>query len=139
MLVEACLSGDTSAFGRLVDTYERPLYNAALRITNSRDDAMDATQSAFVKAYEKLHTFNSSYRFFSWIYRIAVNEALNIVQRKGREQPSRNVMIPTEWLRPTGLSLTTGGKGYPPTELIWLRQLQTKLNQRVNLCPGVSR
>lgn len=83
MLVEACLSGDTSAFGVLVDSYEGKLYNVALQITGSRDDAMDATQSAFVKAYEKLHTFDDSYRFFSWIYRIAINEALNLTRRKG--------------------------------------------------------
>ena len=83
MLVEACLSGDPAAFGALVDSYEGKLYNVALQITRSREDAMDATQSAFVKAYEKLHTFDPSYRFFSWIYRIAINEALNLTRRKG--------------------------------------------------------
>jgi RNA polymerase sigma-70 factor (ECF subfamily) len=83
MLVEACLSGDPAAFGALVDSYEGKLYNVALQITRSRDDAMDVTQSAFVKAYEKLHTFDPSYRFFSWIYRIAINEALNHARRKG--------------------------------------------------------
>ena len=87
MLVNACLSGDTTAFGSLVDTYEGKLYNAALRITGSRDDAMDVTQSAFVKAYEKLNTFDPSYRFFSWIYRITVNEALNLIKRRGRDAP----------------------------------------------------
>lgn len=86
MLVEACLSGDSSAFGSLVDSYEGKLYNVALQITGSREDAMDATQTAFVKAYEKLHTFDPKYRFFSWIYRIAINEALNITRR--RRQPS---------------------------------------------------
>jgi len=85
MLVEACLSGDPTAFESLVDQYEGKLYNVALRITGSREDAMDATQSAFVKAYEKLHTFNPSYRFFSWIYRIAINESLNHIKRSGRE------------------------------------------------------
>jgi len=83
MLVESCLSGDPTAFGVLVDSYEGKLYNVALQITGSRDDAMDVTQSAFVKAYEKLHTFDPSYRFFSWIYRIAINEALNVTRRKG--------------------------------------------------------
>lgn len=84
MLVNACLSGDTAAFGSLVDTYEGKLFNVALQITGSRDDAMDATQSAFVKAYEKLHTFDPTYRFFSWIYRITVNEALNLRHRRPR-------------------------------------------------------
>ena len=82
MLVEACLRGDRHAFDKLVDRYEGPLYSAAYRITGSVEDAMDATQNAFVNAYEKLHTFDSSYRFFSWIYRIAVNQSLNLVGRR---------------------------------------------------------
>ena len=84
MLVNACLSGDNTAFGALVDSYEGKLFNVALQITGSRDDAMDVTQSAFVKAYEKLHTFDPRYRFFSWIYRITVNEALNLSRRRPR-------------------------------------------------------
>jgi RNA polymerase sigma-70 factor (ECF subfamily) len=83
-LVQACLSGDRRAFDELVNRYEGPLYNAALRITGSVEDAMDATQSAFVNAYEKLETFNPKYRFFSWIYRITVNQALNLVDRRAR-------------------------------------------------------
>ena len=85
MLVEACLSGDSAAFGALVDRYESTLFNVALQITGTREDAMDATQSAFVKAYEKLHTFDRSRRFFSWLYRIAINEALNHTRHRGRE------------------------------------------------------
>jgi RNA polymerase sigma-70 factor, ECF subfamily len=83
MLVEASLSGDPAAFGALIDSYEGKLFNVALQITGSRDDAMDVTQSAFVKAYEKLNTFDPTYRFFSWIYRIAINEALNLTRRRG--------------------------------------------------------
>jgi RNA polymerase sigma-70 factor (ECF subfamily) len=82
MLVQACLEGDHSAFDLLVDRYEGALFNAAYRITGSVEDAMDATQAAFVNAFEKLHTFDSSYRFFSWIYRIACNQALNLVGRR---------------------------------------------------------
>jgi RNA polymerase sigma-70 factor (ECF subfamily) len=51
---------------------------------------MDATQNAFVNAYEKLHTFDPSYRFFSWIYRIAVNQALNLVGRRREQSPIGN-------------------------------------------------
>jgi RNA polymerase sigma-70 factor (ECF subfamily) len=79
MLVEACLRGDRHAFDELVDRYEGPLFSAAYRITGSVEDAMDATQNAFVNAYEKLHTFDPTYRFFSWIYRIAINQSLNLV------------------------------------------------------------
>jgi RNA polymerase sigma-70 factor (ECF subfamily) len=85
MIVEACLSGDTAAFGTLVDSYSSKLFNVALQITGSREDAMDVTQSAFAKAYEKLDSFDPSFRFFSWIYRIAINEAINLTKRQRRE------------------------------------------------------
>ena len=85
MLVQACLAGNSAAFASLVDSYQAQVYNVALHITGSRDDAMDVTQSAFVKAYEKLHTFDLTRRFFSWLYRIAINEALNLKRRRGRE------------------------------------------------------
>ena len=87
MLVRACLSGDSSAYQVLVGKYTGPLYNVTYRITRSREDAADATQAAFVKAYEKLGTFDFRHRFFSWIYRIAVNEALDLAGRSGRERP----------------------------------------------------
>ena len=93
MLVEACLQGDRSAFAQLVDRYEKPLFSAAYRITGSVDDAMDSTQNTFVRAYEKLHTFDQSYRFFSWIYRIAVNQALNLVNRR-RSSPEIDTELP---------------------------------------------
>jgi RNA polymerase sigma-70 factor (ECF subfamily) len=82
MLVQSCLQGDRSAFDELVDRYQRVLYNAAYRITGSVDDAMDATQSAFVAAYEKLDTFDPSRRFFSWIYRITCNRALKLIEKR---------------------------------------------------------
>jgi RNA polymerase sigma-70 factor (ECF subfamily) len=99
MLVEACLRGERRAFDELVDRYEGPLFNAALRITGSVEDAMDATQAAFVNAYEKLHTFDPTYRFFSWIYRIVVNQALNLVGRR-RAETELDADTPTDASNP---------------------------------------
>lgn len=84
MLVDACLNGDTTAFDALVEKYRGPLYSAAYRITGSRDDALEATQSAFVKAYENLGRFQPRFKFFSWIYRIGINESLNLTRRRVR-------------------------------------------------------
>ncbi len=94
--VEACLTGDRKAFGMIVDKYGKKLFNAAYRVVNDQEDAMDATQSAFVKAYEKLDTFDSSYRFFSWIYRILVNESLNILNHRNHFNPLDSDIIVTE-------------------------------------------
>lgn len=95
MIVQACLDGDNAAFGALVARYSGKLYNAAYRITHVREDAFDATQAAFVKAYEKLPTFDFNHRFFSWIYRIALNEALDIAGRRRRETDLGDAPEPT--------------------------------------------
>ena len=69
--------GDAAAFEALVTRYEAPLFRVAFRMLGDYDDARDATQTAFIKAYEKLGTFDPRFRFFSWIYRILLNECLN--------------------------------------------------------------
>ena len=80
--VARCLRGDSSAFEPLVTRHQRVLFSMALRLVGNYEDARDATQNAFIRAYERLETFDPERKFFSWIYRIAVNECLNL--RRGR-------------------------------------------------------
>ena len=86
-LVKQCLAGDRLAFGELLRKYEKPVYNVAYRIVGNLDDAADITQTVFLKAFEKLDTYNPKHRFFSWIYRIAINEAINQNRILQRQQP----------------------------------------------------
>jgi len=79
----------------LVLRYQRVLYNVTLRMLDDPDDAMGATQSAFVKAYERLASFDPSRRFFSWLYRIALNEALDRRRRRRVRVPlSERIVAP---------------------------------------------
>ena len=64
--------------------YQKPVYNLALRMVRVPEDAEDIAQTVFVKAYEKLDSYNPAHRFFSWIYRIAVNESINFCKRNKR-------------------------------------------------------
>lgn len=82
MLVSQCLEGDAKAFDLLVTKYQKIMFNVALRMINNYEDAEDVTQSAFVKAFEKLDTFDPDYRFFSWLYRITINESLNFLNQR---------------------------------------------------------
>lgn len=85
-LVKDCLGGDTKAFESIIDKYQKPIFNVALRMVNDYEDAQDITQSVFVKAFENLNTFNPKFKFFSWIYRMALNESINFLkQRKHHE------------------------------------------------------
>jgi RNA polymerase sigma-70 factor (ECF subfamily) len=70
-------SGDREAFGRLVRRYQRRVYATTLHILNNHGDADDATQETFVRAYRGLTSFDGRADFFTWLYRIAVNTALN--------------------------------------------------------------
>ncbi len=80
--VARCLTGDRAAFETLVRRYQQVLFTVALKLTGNVEDARDVTQNAFVRAYLKLDTYDPSRKFFSWLYRIAVNESLNA--RRGR-------------------------------------------------------
>ena len=86
-LVRGCLGGDEHAFEILLLRYQGPVFNAVLRMVRDRDEASDLTQTAFLKAYEQLARFDSRHKFFSWIYRIAINEAFNHIKRRGRLLP----------------------------------------------------
>jgi RNA polymerase sigma-70 factor (ECF subfamily) len=86
-LVKGCLGGDEHAFEILVLRYQGPIFNAVLRMVRDREDASDLTQNAFLKAYQQLSRFDPQYKFFSWLYRIAINESLNHVKRRSREEP----------------------------------------------------
>jgi RNA polymerase sigma-70 factor (ECF subfamily) len=76
-LIARCKAGETAAFEGLVVRYQRVLFTVAVRMLGDADAASDAAQNAFIKAYQKLETFDPNRRFFSWIYRILVNECLN--------------------------------------------------------------
>jgi RNA polymerase sigma-70 factor (ECF subfamily) len=85
-LVDRYRRGDREAFTELVVRYQRPIYNAAFWILRSAEDANDIAQAVFLKVAERLDEFDSQHRFFSWIYRIAVNESLNLLRRNGHEE-----------------------------------------------------
>jgi RNA polymerase sigma-70 factor (ECF subfamily) len=86
-LLEDCKRGDRQALDSLVRRYERPLYNAAFRMLGNPDEAADVMQTTFLKAFENLDRFNPKFKFFSWIYRIAINESINQLNRRGRQEP----------------------------------------------------
>jgi RNA polymerase sigma-70 factor, ECF subfamily len=82
--VRRCREGDAEAFGELVERYERVVFGLVQRMVRERDEAAEITQVVFVRAFEKLGTFDPRYRFFSWLYRIAINQALNHRQSRRR-------------------------------------------------------
>ena len=80
-------AGDRDAFGRIVRRHQRRVYAATLHILGNHGDADDATQEAFVRAYRALATFDGRSELGTWLYRIAVNTALNVLRsgKRGAE------------------------------------------------------
>ncbi|HXE30386.1 MAG TPA: sigma-70 family RNA polymerase sigma factor [Terriglobales bacterium] len=83
-LVSKAQAGDRAAFEILVQRYERRIYRLALRMMGNQPDAEDVLQETFIKVYSKLHQFQQQSRLYTWIVRIAVNQALmKLRQRRG--------------------------------------------------------
>ncbi len=76
-LIDACRSGETVAYGVLVQRYQDRLYPTVLRLTGCAEDAQDLLQETFFRAFRKLDRFHGESCFYTWIYRIAVNLALS--------------------------------------------------------------
>ena len=86
-LVNDCQRGDRRAMSQLVSQYQKPVYNAAYRILGNMDDAADTTQIVFLKVFEHLADYDPKFKFFSWVYRIAINESLNQVKKRRIQEP----------------------------------------------------
>ena len=76
-MIESARKGDYSAFETMVRQYEKPIFNVVYRMLHNAEDAKDVTQAAFLKTFENLDRYDPSRKFFSWICRIAINEAIN--------------------------------------------------------------
>ena len=81
-LIADCLGGKRDAFGELVSRYQARLYNAALRLVNSPEDAADVVQDAFLSAYQGLNSFKGDAEFYTWLYRIAFNTAISLKRKR---------------------------------------------------------
>jgi RNA polymerase sigma-70 factor, ECF subfamily len=85
-LVAEAQAGNAGAFTTLVKQYDRYIYRLALNITGNQQDAEDVLQEALLKAYTKLGQFHGESRFYTWLVRIAVNEALMKLRKRASEK-----------------------------------------------------
>ena len=95
VLVAAAQTGDVEAFETLVGRYERKIFRLTQNITQNREDAEDAMQESFLKAFEHLAEFQGNSRFYTWLVRIAVNQALMKLRRRRPNQVSLDEDVDT--------------------------------------------
>jgi RNA polymerase sigma factor, sigma-70 family len=83
-LIDRCRQGDTSALEEIYRLYSKAMYNISLRILGTAADAEDATQEAFIKAFQKIETFVENSSFGAWLKSIVINTSLDMLRKRNR-------------------------------------------------------
>ncbi|MDE0299274.1 MAG: sigma-70 family RNA polymerase sigma factor [Candidatus Poribacteria bacterium] len=86
LLVADLFEADTTALASIVEKYGRLVYRLAIQITKNHEDANDVMQETFLKVHESIGTFRQESAFETWLYRIVVNQGLNLVKRRDRRR-----------------------------------------------------
>lgn len=95
-IVQQVLNGDTMAFAKLIERHQGRVYSLSLRMTGNVEDAKDITQNVFLKVYSGLSRYNPDFKFFSWLYKTAINESINHIKSNKFNKLSLTVDIPDE-------------------------------------------
>ncbi len=134
-LIQRFLSGDLDAFNTLVWRWQSPVYNFVLRYLGRREDARDACQKTFLRAYRQLHKLRNRERFRSWLYQIAVNICRDELKRRHRRP---HVSLENLQARGNGkasqpLQLGAAGRAHPEEQMrsVELTDLVTRALQEI--------
>jgi len=126
-LVRRARQGDLKAYDELVKRYQERIYATVYHMTSNHEDANDIAQEAFIKAFQALSTFKGGSSFYTWLYRIAVNKAINFLkQRKNRRHFSLNELDFNAENDPDLVALISDKT---PFREAGLSELQKKLNE----------
>ncbi len=115
-LVRLAIQGSQEAFGQLVSTYEKQVYNLALRMVGNREDAADLTQEAFLRAWRGLQTFKSEAAFSTWMYRLTTNVCIDFLRREKRRRTVSLTFLDEEDGQEVELSIPDDSPG--PEQLV---------------------
>jgi len=131
-LVARSKVGDTRAFGELVRRYQKPVFRIVLRMVRSQDDADDLTQDTFVRAYRGLKTFKEEFDFHPWLYRIAVNQAINFINKRKKQAASDIDEVPEA-------DIKTGTEPESPLQAASRQELLGRLESALEKLPEEQR
>ena len=137
LLISDLREGDKTALAAIVDKYGKLVYRIAIQITKNHEDANDVMQDTFLKVYESIGGFRKEAAFETWLYRIVVNQALNLVKRRDRR---REVSLAAEIEIDPHFSLREG-YGYldSPHDNVEKKELQKWVTQAVDSLPAKHR
>ncbi|UCG29987.1 MAG: sigma-70 family RNA polymerase sigma factor [candidate division WOR-3 bacterium] len=128
-LIQSVKNGDCDAFGPIVERYKMALYKVMYRMVMNRDDAEDLVEEAFIKAYRSIKKFQTGRPFYSWLRRIAVNNAINFLKRERRSNVG-----PLEYVENT---LSNGRND--PAQMIRDKMLRERISAAIARLPEDAR
>jgi RNA polymerase sigma-70 factor (ECF subfamily) len=132
VFVRRCLAGERDAFGELVARHGGAVHRVAWRVLRSADDAEDAAQEAFVRAWRALPAFDQSREFRPWMLRIAANAAITMRSARRDHEPLDETDAAGEPLRPGGLS----APGASPADVAQAREMLAMVHRAVGAMPA---
>lgn len=135
-LIRAALGGDDGAFRELMERYKGRAFGVAVGITGDPDDALDVVQDAFVKAYYNLKEFRFGANFYTWFYRLLVNQAIDRWRKSSRSQ---TVPLDEKWLSEEVSPPESVAYPRTPEELAGNRQLSDALGRAIAALPEYHR
>lgn len=131
-LLNEARNGNPDAFGVLVDHYRQNLYRLTLRITGNPEDAEDALQDALMNAYSNLQRFRGNSRFYTWMSRIALNQALMSLRRQRRTRQVTFSSLESTQPEGTPAKLDIEDSGLSPEDLFANSELQQVLSRALH-------
>ncbi len=135
-LIRAALGGDDGAFRELMERYKGRAFGVAMGITGDADEALDVVQDAFVKAYYNLKEFRFGANFYTWFYRLLVNQAIDRWRKASR---TRTVPLDESWLSGEATAPDSAAHPRTPEELAQNRELSEALTRAVAGLPEYHR
>jgi RNA polymerase sigma-70 factor (ECF subfamily) len=130
-LLKEARNGNPEAFGLLIDHYRQNLYRLTLRITGNPEDAEDALQDALLNAYCNLQRFRGNSRFYTWMSRITLNQALMSLRRRRRTRQVTFSSLESAWSEgPAHLEIED--TGLSPEDLFANGELEQSLNRALH-------
>lgn len=136
LLVEAAREGDERAFGKLVERYRSRAFAVAVRIVRDEHDAEDLVQEAFLRVYRSLDRFHGQCAFFTWLYRIVKNLALDALRKPGLssldEDAARRWSLDAEEAE----AFVSRIDGAEPLDFVWRRQMAAHLRGALDALPS---
>ena len=134
-LVARARKGDRTAFAHLVDRHRVSVFNLTLRILGNREDAEEAAQDAFVRAFRSLDRFRGDARFATWLYRIAVNVSLSSARRSRRDLSTTSLSEPED--DEDGLPLQIPDTSANPAERFEQAEFREQVRNLVSALPPI--